>query len=136
MFATIKRLLGYLKPFKMIFVLGVVLLAVASALELYSPMLAKRLIDDVMTPALKDDHLNVKLLILLLTGYLLINLCGGLLRYVALLNLRKMSNSIVKNFRDELFAHMHKLPVSFFDGIPAGKIVARITNDTEVLRSN
>ncbi len=31
---------------------------------------------------------------------------------------------------------MHQLPVSYFDQIPAGKVVARITNDTEVLRSN
>ncbi len=38
--------------------------------------------------------------------------------------------------RDQLFQHMHQLPVSYFDQIPAGKVVARITNDTEVLRSN
>lgn len=136
MFQTIKRLLSYLKPFKLIFVMGVILLAAASALELYSPMLAKSLIDDVMTPAVKNGHLNAKLLIILLASYFLINLFGSAFRYIALLNLRKMSNSIVKNLRDELFVHMHKLPVSYFDSIPAGKVVSRITNDTEVLRSN
>ncbi len=47
-----------------------------------------------------------------------------------------MSNRIVKKMRDQLFDHMHQLPVSYFDQIPAGKVVARITNDTEVLRSN
>ena len=136
MFQTIKRLLSYLKPFKLIFVMGVILLAAASALELYSPMLAKSLIDDVMTPAVKNGHLNAKLLVILLASYFLINLFGSAFRYIALLNLRKMSNSIVKNLRDELFVHMHKLPVSYFDSIPAGKVVSRITNDTEVLRSN
>src|SRR5699024_5877192 len=37
---------------------------------------------------------------------------------------------------DEAHEHMQKLPVSYFDDIPAGKISARIVNDTEVLREN
>lgn len=136
MFVTVKRLLSYLQHYKKIFILGASLLVLASGLELYSPMIAKRLIDDVMTPAVADDQLNIRLLLILLTSYLLINLIGSLFRYVSLLQLRKMSNSIVKKMRDQLFLHMHQLPVSYFDTIPAGKVVARITNDTEVLRSN
>ncbi|WP_313266115.1 ABC transporter ATP-binding protein, partial [Enterococcus sp.] len=104
--------------------------------ELTSPLIAKQLIDRVMTPAVDSRNLNTMLLIQLLAGYLLVNLIGSLFRYISLLQLRKMSNSIVKKMRDQLFDHMHKLPVSYFDQIPAGKVVARITNDTEVLRSN
>ncbi|OJG18485.1 multidrug ABC transporter permease [Enterococcus canis] len=99
-------------------------------------MVAKQLIDRVMTPAVSSGELNTLLLVQLLALYLLLNLIGSLFRYISLLNLRKMSNSIVKKMRDQLFQHMHMLPVSFFDSLPSGKIVARITNDTEVLRSN
>ena len=116
--------------------MGAILLLLAAALELTSPLIAKQLIDRVMTPAVDSRNLNTMLLIQLLAGYLLVNLIGSLFRYISLLQLRKMSNSIVKKMRDQLFDHMHKLPVSYFDQIPAGKVVARITNDTEVLRSN
>lgn len=136
MFKTILRLFSYLKYHKRTFILGTVLLITAAALELCSPLLAKRSLDDVMTPAFKTGQLNTQLLVMLLSGYLLINLIGSLFRYISILRLRKMANMIVKQMRDELFDHMHRLPVSYFDSIPAGKIVARITNDTEVLRSN
>ncbi|MFI8543314.1 ABC transporter ATP-binding protein [Enterococcus casseliflavus] len=136
MFSTIKRLLTYLSYYKKQFTVGAILLLLAAALELTSPLIAKQLIDRVMTPAVNSSNLDTILLIQLLAGYLLVNLIGSLFRYISLLQLRKMSNSIVKKMRDQLFDHMHKLPVSYFDQIPAGKVVARITNDTEVLRSN
>lgn len=136
MFSTIKRLLTYLSYYKKQFTGGAILLLLAAALELTSPLIAKQLIDRVMTPAVNSSNLDTMLLIQLLAGYLLVNLIGSLFRYISLLQLRKMSNSIVKKMRDQLFDHMHKLPVSYFDQIPAGKVVARITNDTEVLRSN
>ena len=136
MFSTIKRLLTYLSYYKKQFTVGAILLLLAAALELTSPLIAKQLIDRVMTPAVNSSNLDTMLLIQLLAGYLLVNLIGSLFRYISLLQLRKMSNSIVKKMRDQLFDHMHKLPVSYFDQIPAGKVVARITKDTEVLRSN
>lgn len=136
MFSTIKRLLSYVGYYKKQFSIGAVLLLLGAALELTSPLIAKRLIDGVMTPSVETGNLNILFLIQLLAGYLLINLIGSLFRYISLLQLRKMSNCIVKKMRDQLFDHMHQLPVSYFDQIPAGKVVARITNDTEVLRSN
>lgn len=136
MFSTIKRLLSYVGYYKKQFSIGAVLLLLGAALELTSPLIAKRLIDGVMTPSVETGNLNTLFLIQLLAGYLLINLIGSLFRYISLLQLRKMSNRIVKKMRDQLFDHMHQLPVSYFDQIPAGKVVARITNDTEVLRSN
>lgn len=136
MFSTIKRLLSYVGYYKKQFSIGAVLLLLGAALELTSPLIAKRLIDGVMTPSVETGNLNILFLIQLLAGYLLINLIGSLFRYISLLQLRKMSNRIVKKMRDQLFDHMHQLPVSYFDQIPAGKVVARITSDTEVLRSN
>ncbi|WP_297079805.1 ABC transporter ATP-binding protein [uncultured Enterococcus sp.] len=136
MIQTSKRLLSYIRYHRQRFIIGASLLIIATALELYSPMIAKQLIDKVMTPAYQTGTLNGELLIILLMSYFLLNLVGSLLRYSSLLLLRKMSNRIVKRMRNDLFAHMHRLPVSYFDQMPSGKVVARITNDTEVLRGN
>lgn len=136
MFKTIWQLLSYLKNYKKIFITGVLLLLAASGLELVAPIIAKASIDQVMAPAFQTGIVNLKILSLLLGAYFLLNLFGALFRYVSILSLRKMSNKIVKEMRDELFIHLHQLPISYFDQIPAGKIVSRITNDTEVLRSS
>ncbi|MCA0969743.1 ABC transporter ATP-binding protein/permease [Halobacillus litoralis] len=48
--------------------------------------------------------------------------------------LQKTSNRIIKKMRNDLFAHIQRLPVQYFVNQPAGKVVARITNDTEAIR--
>ncbi|OCA84373.1 multidrug ABC transporter permease [Bacillus sp. FJAT-27225] len=48
--------------------------------------------------------------------------------------LQKSANRVIQKMREDVYARIQKLPVSFFDNLPAGKIVARITNDTEAVR--
>ncbi|GAK06231.1 LOW QUALITY PROTEIN: ABC transporter, ATP-binding/permease protein [Geomicrobium sp. JCM 19037] len=48
--------------------------------------------------------------------------------------LKKSAHLIVRQMRNDVFQHLSKLPVRFFDHHPAGKIVARVTNDTEAVR--
>ncbi|WP_071131057.1 ABC transporter ATP-binding protein [Enterococcus timonensis] len=136
MFKTVLRLLTYLKNHKKVFAISVILVIIASGLELLSPLIAKSSIDSVMTPAFTTGVVAWDTLFLLLAAYLGINLTSALLRYISVLHLRKMSNQLIKTMRDELFAHLHRLPISYFDQMPAGQIVSRITNDTEALRSN
>lgn len=97
MFSTIKRLLTYLSYYKKQFTVGAILLLLAAALELTSPLIAKQLIDRVMTPAVDSRNLNTMLLIQLLAGYLLVNLIGSLFRYISLPQLRKCPTVLSKN---------------------------------------
>ncbi|CAH0344320.1 ABC transporter ATP-binding protein [Bacillus sp. CECT 9360] len=48
--------------------------------------------------------------------------------------LQKAANRIVQRMRTDVFSHISKLPIRYFDNLPAGKVVARITNDTEAIR--
>jgi len=48
--------------------------------------------------------------------------------------LLKTANRIVQKMREDVFAHIQRLPVYYFDNLPAGKVVSRITNDTEAVR--
>jgi ATP-binding cassette subfamily B multidrug efflux pump len=75
-------------------------------------------------------------------GGLMVMACAyfGLLLLVALFTfgqrylLQTSANRIIQNMRDDVFAHIQKLPISYFDNLPAGKVVSRITNDTEAVR--
>jgi ATP-binding cassette subfamily B multidrug efflux pump len=44
------------------------------------------------------------------------------------------SNRIIQKMRKDVFAHIQRVPIRYFDSLPAGKIVARVTNDTEAIR--
>ncbi|MCC2684474.1 MAG: multidrug transporter permease, partial [Paenibacillaceae bacterium] len=48
--------------------------------------------------------------------------------------LQTTANRIVKVIRDDIFNHLSRLAVRYFDNLPAGKVVSRITNDTETIR--
>lgn len=51
-------------------------------------------------------------------------------RYV----LQKTANRIIQKMREDVFAQIQRLRIQYFDNLPAGKVVARITNDTEAIR--
>ncbi|MCI3926862.1 ABC transporter ATP-binding protein/permease [Paenibacillus sp. TRM 82003] len=48
--------------------------------------------------------------------------------------LQTSANRIIRKMRDDVFAHINKLPIRYFDNLPAGKVVSRITNDTEAIK--
>ena len=131
---TIKRLLSYMTYGKISFIIGFVLLILAMSADLTAPLIAQDLIDNVITPAAETSILNQTLLIRLLLTYGGLMIATAILRFISSLMLTKAANGIVKVIRDQAYEHLQKLPIRFFDDLPAGKVVARITNDTEVLR--
>ncbi|WP_456271953.1 ABC transporter ATP-binding protein [Bacillus sp. AK031] len=48
--------------------------------------------------------------------------------------LKKAANRVIQKMRSDIFEHIQRLPIRYFDNLPAGKVVARITNDTEAIR--
>ena len=129
---TIKRLLSYMTYGKISFIIGFVLLILAMSADLTAPLIAQDLIDHVITPAAETSILNQTLLIRLLLTYGGLMIATAILRFISSLMLTKAANGIVKVIRDQAYEHLQKLPIRFFDDLPAGKVVARITNDTEV----
>ncbi|AOZ94312.1 ABC transporter ATP-binding protein [Paenibacillus crassostreae] len=48
--------------------------------------------------------------------------------------LQSSANRVIQKLRTDVYAHIQRLPVHFFDNLPAGKVVSRITNDTEAVK--
>ncbi len=70
--------------------------------------------------------------ILYATGlYLLIMLIGFVLNVINTLMLQNMGQKIIFKMRKQVFEHIHSLSLSFFNKEPVGKLVTRVTNDTE-----
>ncbi|MFC5470757.1 ABC transporter ATP-binding protein [Cohnella suwonensis] len=73
-------------------------------------------------------------ILLLAIGYVGLLLVGAVFTYWQRLLLQVSANRIVRKMRNDVFRHIQRLPVQYFDKLPAGKIVARVTNDTEAIR--
>ncbi len=131
---TIKRLLSYMTYGKIYFIIGLLLLLIAVSTDLSAPLIAQRLIDEVITPAAEMGNLEQSLLMQLLLTYGGLMIGTAVLRFISSLVLTKAANGIIKVIRDQAYEQLQKLPIRYFDDLPAGKVVARITNDTEVLR--
>ncbi|WP_223067457.1 ABC transporter ATP-binding protein [Paenibacillus caui] len=48
--------------------------------------------------------------------------------------LQSSANKVIQKLRIDVYAHIQRLPVNFFDNLPAGKVVSRVTNDTEAVK--
>ncbi|QDP39630.1 ABC transporter ATP-binding protein [Radiobacillus deserti] len=70
----------------------------------------------------------------LLVLYVALLLIAAFFQFGKTYNLQKASNRIVQKMRNDVFAHTQKVPINYYINRPAGKIVARITNDTEAIR--
>ena len=65
--------------------------------------------------------------------YLLMLLLGFMLNAVDTWLLQKMGQQIIFKMREEVFSHIHSLSLSFFNTTPVGKLVTRVSNDTEAV---
>ena len=131
---TVKRLLSYMKYFKMHFTIGIGLVILSMITDLGAPIIVQRVIDQVITPAATsgEDYSNV--LVRLIAIYFGLTVSTVITRYISAIYRMRGANGIIKVIRDQLYTRVQELPIHYFDNLPAGKIVARITNDTENLR--
>lgn len=129
---TGKRLVQYAMTFKGILIWGLVLLAIAVAADLAAPLIAKEIIDNHIAPA--QEQVDFEPIALLLAVFLASGIVAAVFRYLQFIFLQKGANRIIRKMRNDVFEHVQTLPIRYFDDLPAGKVVSRITNDTEAIR--
>ncbi len=129
--STSQRLTRYAMYFKKPILLGLFFLTIAVFTELVGPFIAKHIIDNYMT----IGQIDIKPITWLLLVYLLLAIATAILRYFMYIYLQIGANRVIQKLRQDVFAHIQTLPIQYFDNLPAGKIVARVTNDTEAVRN-
>lgn len=131
---TVKRLVSYMKYYKLYFTIGIGLVALSVVTDLGAPIIAQRIIDQVITPAAAGNEEFTDVLIRLIAIYFGLMVSTVITRYISAIYRMRAANGIIKILRDQLYTRVQELPINYFDNLPAGKIVAHITNDTESLR--
>ncbi len=129
--STSKRLYLYALQFKKTILIGLFLLTLAVIADVAGPFIAKYIIDHHMTPG----NIEMKPIIVLLMIFFSLSVFTAIFRFFMNIYLQRGSNGVVQQMRKDVFGHIQTLPIEYFDNLPTGKIVARVTNDTEALRN-
>jgi ATP-binding cassette subfamily B multidrug efflux pump len=131
-----RRLLQYLRPYRWRVVFALALVSIVTPLELAPPMLFQRAIDRYLEPALK--HLvptsqawhGIGLISLAFLGVLIFDF---LAQYIQIRIMQRVGQQTMYDMRSAIFAHIQRLPMSYFDRNPVGRLVTRVTTDVDAL---
>ncbi len=122
-----RRLLAYVKPYQLLVFGALALLCVEGAMQLVGPVLTRRVID-VAIPA-KNTGLVVTSCVLFLVTLIAQFLCS----YGETWLTTTLGQRVMRDLRLRIFAHLQRLPISFFDRNPVGRLITRVTSDVETL---
>ncbi len=123
----ILRLFSYLKPYKFQAAVAISLMGIVTGVELLNPYLLKLAIDKYIIAK------NVSGLMLLGLVMIAIKIVSMFCTRQRIKIMSEMTNKIHLTIRQELYTHIQKLPLSFFDHRPVGKILARVIGDVNSL---
>lgn len=130
---TSKRLLHYAKRYKSYLIIGLIALAISVAADVSGPFIAKKIIDDHIATA-TNSVIAYQPIIQLLAIFFGLAVITAIFRYTQFILLQTGASRIIQNIRNDVYQHVQTLPIRYFDDLPAGKVVSRITNDTETIQ--
>lgn len=128
------RMMGYVRPYWKTVVVCLVLALLITGLELYRPILIGNAIDAYITGDFAPGEMAEARFLGVLKAaglYLAMLAATFVFSRKQYLMIQETGQKIVYTMREELMAHVQKLSMRFFDLTPVGRIVTRVTNDTE-----
>lgn len=131
---TIKKLLSYFKNYKVHLIVVMICILLVSVSSVAGSLFLQVLVDNYIVPLLSETNpvfSGLAKVILLMSGVYLIGIFSTLV-YTRLMV--TISESVLKQVRFEMFEHMQKLPIKYFDTHTHGDVMSYYTNDTDTLR--
>ena len=122
-----RRLIKYLKPYRWHVALGIVLSLLVSAMEAVRPYFTKIAVD---TNIAQGDSRGLLLTMMI---FLIIMIVRGFIQYANAYLTQWIGQRTIFDLRMEVYRHLQKLSLKFYDRNPIGRLITRVTNDVEVL---
>lgn len=128
-----KKLLLYALRYKYRILAAILILMLAVGMELAGPIIIKMIIDHHLS-RVREPGFVFHPIIALLALYFGVLFAAGLFHFIQSYMLQSAALRIVMDMRMELIRQVQRLPMRYFDNTPAGRLVNRISNDTESIR--
>ncbi len=139
-----RRLLVYLRPYWFVVLTALVAILLYGVLQAAPPYFLKLLVDRYLDPSANlkvpamldrwlssDPHIGILQIALIL--FLPTALLAFLLEFAQSFAMQMVGQRVMYDLRKQLFAHLQRLQVSFYDRNPVGRMVTRVTTDIDVL---
>jgi ATP-binding cassette, subfamily B, multidrug efflux pump len=131
-----RRLLKYLRPYQWSVYLALSFTIGVNALDIINPFLFSVAIDKYMLPGFSGALAHsaaVRGVLLVALAYLGAVIGGFALQYLQVRIMQSVGQQTMFDLRREIFGHLQRLPMSFFDHSPVGRLVTRTTTDVDAL---
>jgi len=132
--ATVARLMGYVGRYRLRLVLVLFCILGNTIASVTASTFIKTLIDDYITPMIGQINPDFSGLLTQLVYMACIYGVGMVCGYLYNRLMVVVAQGVLKNVRDDMFAHMQTLPIRYFDTHSHGEIMSHYTNDTDTLR--
>ncbi|HVH28190.1 MAG TPA: ABC transporter ATP-binding protein [Vicinamibacterales bacterium] len=123
-----RRLFSYVLRYRKDFLLGLLCVVIATAIMLVSPIVLQYAVDDLTRGVTQTKLIEYGALLLA------VGLVGGIFRFLMRRILIGASRHIEYDMRNDFFAHLEKLPLSYFQSHRTGDLMSRATNDLNAVR--
>ncbi|MFJ7936632.1 ABC transporter ATP-binding protein [Sporosarcina sp. NPDC096371] len=129
---SIKRYMKFVKPYNWLILLTIILGVIKFAIPLFMPLLIKIIIDDIVVSEVLTKAEMTRQLFYWLGGTALVFfIVRPPVEYYRQYFAQYVSNKILYDIREELYAHLQKLSLSYYSNTRAGEIISRVINDVE-----
>ncbi len=122
-----KKLSSYILKYWYAYAFALICMIISVSLDMLSPQVTKRIIDDVIVGG------NMSILTKLLLTILLIGVGRCIFQYLKELTFDLVSSKIACDIRRNLFCHVQKLSIQFFDKTNTGELMSRLKDDVDKL---
>ncbi|MDO9630172.1 MAG: ABC transporter ATP-binding protein, partial [Acholeplasmataceae bacterium] len=129
---VLKRLVGYMKPYWVEFLIIFGLLLISLGIQLLPPFLIGRTVDTVSDGTLTNNE-KITYMIILSAFFIVALAIGNFIQYIQNIMLQKVGQKTVVTLRNEVFNHIENLSIGQINQVPVGKLVTRVTNDTNTI---
>ncbi|MFC3833387.1 MULTISPECIES: ABC transporter ATP-binding protein [Deinococcus] len=132
-----KRILGYLKPYRGLAVLGVLLALVTAAIQPLPTLLQRYAIDHALQPFASNPSQDpaplYQVLLVASLGYIALQAVAFAVTYFSTLAIGYLGQNVLRDIRADVFTKLQRLQLSYFDQNPVGRLITRVTSDVDAI---
>ena len=126
------QFLPYMKKAKRSYIIGFVFSLLNVGLGVAGVYVLSKVFDGITGDLTRQIILKS---LVVIAGYGLILLCSGISNYIRNIYLVKGANEVYVRIQMQVYDHIQSLPIKYFDNMPAGSVVSRITSDVNQIRT-
>ena len=126
------QFLPYMKEAKKSYIIGFVFSLLNVGLGVAGVYVLSKVFDGITGDLTRQIILKS---LVVIAGYGLILLCSGISNYIRNIYLVKGANEVYVRIQMQVYDHIQNLPIKYFDNMPAGSVVSRITSDVNQIRT-